>query len=195
MYHIYFNSKAHKSRILCHRFTLQEIGRVTYETGSGGRQLFYTGCVFQVRWASVKTNPLTQREGERDRSSRKIIPLAAGVTMALKTCCIYTTGVVSILVLIAGIALDLSGVFPNVIQSLVKEVSALVFSAEPFRNGAKGANSANLVRTSGRLRTVFLLSRVRDGFHAKRRDRRSERCTWGLFSQFSRLVVDLVHPN
>lgn len=48
--------------------------------------------------------------------------------MTLKTCCIYSTGVFSILVLIAGISLDLSAVFPHIIQSLVKEVSALIFS-------------------------------------------------------------------
>lgn len=49
--------------------------------------------------------------------------------MTLKTCCVYSTGVLSILVLIAGISLDLSGVFPHIIQSLVKEVSAVVFSS------------------------------------------------------------------
>lgn len=91
-------------------------------------KLFHTGCVSSVRRASVKTNPLTQRERLGGRRRSEVIPPAAGVTMTLKTCCIYSTGVIAILVLIAGISLDLSGVFPHIIQSLVKEVSALIFS-------------------------------------------------------------------
>lgn len=45
--------------------------------------------------------------------------------MTLKSCCIYTTGVISILLLIAGIALDVSHVFPRMVQSLVETVGIL----------------------------------------------------------------------
>lgn len=44
-------------------------------------------------------------------------------TMFPKTCCIYTTGVFSILILILGISLVLSNVFPHFLQSVVKKVS------------------------------------------------------------------------
>lgn len=46
-------------------------------------------------------------------------------TMLLKSCCIYTIGVFSILILISGIVLVLSDVFPHIVQSLVKKVSIL----------------------------------------------------------------------
>ncbi|KAM8743815.1 lysosome membrane protein 2c [Acanthopagrus schlegelii] len=41
--------------------------------------------------------------------------------MLLKSCCIYTIGVFSILILISGIVLVLSDVFPHIVQSLVKK--------------------------------------------------------------------------
>lgn len=46
-------------------------------------------------------------------------------TMLLKSCCIYTIGVFSILILISGIVLVLSDVFPHIVQSVVKKVSIL----------------------------------------------------------------------
>ncbi|XP_075900932.1 lysosome membrane protein 2c [Nelusetta ayraudi] len=52
--------------------------------------------------------------------------------MTLKTCCIYSTGVFSILVLIAGISFDLSSVFPHIIQALVKEQVVLRNGTEAF---------------------------------------------------------------
>uniref|UniRef100_A0A671Y1G8 Scavenger receptor class B member 2 n=1 Tax=Sparus aurata TaxID=8175 RepID=A0A671Y1G8_SPAAU len=42
-------------------------------------------------------------------------------TMLLKSCCIYTIGVFSILILISGIVLVLSDVFPHIVQSVVKK--------------------------------------------------------------------------
>lgn len=41
----------------------------------------------------------------------------------MKRCCIYTVGVVSILLLVAGISLVLSHVFPRLVHSMVKKVS------------------------------------------------------------------------
>ncbi|XP_030292259.1 lysosome membrane protein 2c isoform X2 [Sparus aurata] len=41
--------------------------------------------------------------------------------MLLKSCCIYTIGVFSILILISGIVLVLSDVFPHIVQSVVKK--------------------------------------------------------------------------
>ncbi|XP_073333802.1 lysosome membrane protein 2c [Pagrus major] len=41
--------------------------------------------------------------------------------MLLKSCCIYTIGVFSILILISGIVLVLSDVFPHIVQTVVKK--------------------------------------------------------------------------
>ncbi|XP_076020009.1 lysosome membrane protein 2c [Genypterus blacodes] len=52
--------------------------------------------------------------------------------MSLKSCCIYTTGVSSLLLLIAGIALVLSGVFTHFLQSRVKKEVVLRNGTEAF---------------------------------------------------------------
>ncbi|KAM9337966.1 lysosome membrane protein 2c [Symphorus nematophorus] len=52
--------------------------------------------------------------------------------MLLKSCCIYSTGVLSILILISGIALVLSNVFPHFVQSLVTKVVVLKNGTEAF---------------------------------------------------------------
>ncbi|XP_041815777.1 lysosome membrane protein 2c [Chelmon rostratus] len=52
--------------------------------------------------------------------------------MLLKPCCIYSTGVFSILILILGIALVLSDVFPHFVQSLVKKKVILKNGTEAF---------------------------------------------------------------
>ncbi|XP_013859290.1 lysosome membrane protein 2c [Austrofundulus limnaeus] len=52
--------------------------------------------------------------------------------MLLKSCCVYSTGVVSVLLLIIGIALVLSGVFPNLLQSVVKKEVLLKNGTEAF---------------------------------------------------------------
>merc|ERR1719354_1000245 len=40
--------------------------------------------------------------------------------MMLKACCVYSTGVLSILLLIAGIALVMAHIFPNIVHSRIK---------------------------------------------------------------------------
>ncbi|TKS84570.1 Lysosome membrane protein 2 85 kDa lysosomal membrane sialoglycoprotein [Collichthys lucidus] len=52
--------------------------------------------------------------------------------MLLKSCCIYGTGVVSILMLILGISLVLSNVFPHFVQSLVTKEIILKNGTEAF---------------------------------------------------------------
>uniref|UniRef100_A0A3Q4BZT2 Uncharacterized protein n=1 Tax=Mola mola TaxID=94237 RepID=A0A3Q4BZT2_MOLML len=52
--------------------------------------------------------------------------------MPLKTCCIYSTGVFSLLLMILGIALVLSNVFPHFLQSLVKKEVVLKNGTEAF---------------------------------------------------------------
>ncbi|XP_076613710.1 lysosome membrane protein 2c [Chaetodon auriga] len=52
--------------------------------------------------------------------------------MLLKTCCIYCTGLFSILFLISGIALVLSDVFPHFVQSLVTKKVVLKNGTEAF---------------------------------------------------------------
>lgn len=44
-------------------------------------------------------------------------------SFAMKQCCIYTFGVGAILLLLVGISLVLSGVFPRFLQSVVEKVS------------------------------------------------------------------------
>ncbi|KAM3874528.1 lysosome membrane protein 2c [Diretmus argenteus] len=52
--------------------------------------------------------------------------------MLLKSCCIYSIGVFSILVLIAGISLVLSNVFPDFVHSMVKREVVLKNGTEAF---------------------------------------------------------------
>ncbi|XP_008288226.1 lysosome membrane protein 2c [Stegastes partitus] len=52
--------------------------------------------------------------------------------MPLKTCCIYTTGVFSLLLLILGISLVLSTVFPHFLQTTVEEEIVLKNGTEAF---------------------------------------------------------------
>ncbi|XP_049908961.1 lysosome membrane protein 2c [Epinephelus moara] len=52
--------------------------------------------------------------------------------MLLKSCCIYSTGVLSILLLICGIALVLSSVFPHFLQSMVEKEVVLKNGTEAF---------------------------------------------------------------
>uniref|UniRef100_A0A668AS77 Scavenger receptor class B member 2 n=1 Tax=Myripristis murdjan TaxID=586833 RepID=A0A668AS77_9TELE len=52
--------------------------------------------------------------------------------MLLKSCCIYSIGVFSILILIAGISLVLSNVFPLLLQSMVKKEVVLKNGTEAF---------------------------------------------------------------
>uniref|UniRef100_A0A8C4HJJ3 Lysosome membrane protein 2 n=1 Tax=Dicentrarchus labrax TaxID=13489 RepID=A0A8C4HJJ3_DICLA len=52
--------------------------------------------------------------------------------MLLKSCCIYSIGVCSLLTLILGISLVLSNVFPHFIQSLVKKEVVLKNGTEAF---------------------------------------------------------------
>ncbi|XP_062268681.1 lysosome membrane protein 2c [Platichthys flesus] len=52
--------------------------------------------------------------------------------MLLKSCCIYSTGVFSMFILIAGIALVLSNVFPLFVQSMVKKQVVLENGTETF---------------------------------------------------------------
>ncbi|XP_037548250.1 lysosome membrane protein 2c [Nematolebias whitei] len=53
--------------------------------------------------------------------------------MVLKSCFVYSTGVVSILLLIVGIALVLANVFPNVLKSAVKKEVILKNGTEAFK--------------------------------------------------------------
>ncbi|KAJ0015391.1 hypothetical protein NQD34_009011 [Periophthalmus magnuspinnatus] len=50
----------------------------------------------------------------------------------LKSCCIYCTGIFSILILILGISLVLSGAFPHFLQALVKKEVILKNGTEAF---------------------------------------------------------------
>ncbi|XP_071321536.1 lysosome membrane protein 2c [Trachinotus anak] len=50
----------------------------------------------------------------------------------LKSCCIYSVGVISLLLLITGISLVLSNVFPHFLQSLVKKEVVLKNGTEAF---------------------------------------------------------------
>ncbi|XP_044031149.1 lysosome membrane protein 2c [Siniperca chuatsi] len=52
--------------------------------------------------------------------------------MLLKSCCIYSIGVFSILTLIVGISLVLSNVFPHFVQSMVKKEVVLKNGTEAF---------------------------------------------------------------
>ncbi|KAF7661796.1 hypothetical protein LDENG_00254830 [Lucifuga dentata] len=52
--------------------------------------------------------------------------------MQLKSCCIYSTGVFAVLLLVAGISLVLSGVFPHLLQSVVKKEVVLENGTEAF---------------------------------------------------------------
>uniref|UniRef100_A0A3P9KWZ4 Scavenger receptor class B, member 2c n=1 Tax=Oryzias latipes TaxID=8090 RepID=A0A3P9KWZ4_ORYLA len=52
--------------------------------------------------------------------------------MLLKTCCVYGTGVFSMLMLIVGIALVLSGVFPHLLQSFVETEVVLKNGTDAF---------------------------------------------------------------
>ncbi|XP_042365245.1 LOW QUALITY PROTEIN: lysosome membrane protein 2-like [Plectropomus leopardus] len=52
--------------------------------------------------------------------------------MLLKSCCIYSTGVLSILLLILGIALVLSNVFPHFLQSMVEKEVVLKNGTEAY---------------------------------------------------------------
>ncbi|XP_017266073.1 lysosome membrane protein 2c [Kryptolebias marmoratus] len=52
--------------------------------------------------------------------------------MLLKTCCVYGTGVLSVLLLIIGIALVLSNVFPDALRSAVKQEVVLKNGTEAF---------------------------------------------------------------
>ncbi|XP_034565846.1 lysosome membrane protein 2c [Notolabrus celidotus] len=53
--------------------------------------------------------------------------------MPLKSCCIYSTGVFSILFLILGISLVLSNVFPHFLQSVVEKEIVLKNGSEAFK--------------------------------------------------------------
>ncbi|XP_071769611.1 lysosome membrane protein 2c [Centroberyx gerrardi] len=52
--------------------------------------------------------------------------------MLLKSCCIYSIGIFSILILIAGISLVLSNVFPHFLHSMVKKEMVLKNGTEAF---------------------------------------------------------------
>lgn len=52
--------------------------------------------------------------------------------MLLKACCIYSTGILSILILILGISLVLSNVFPHFLEALVKKEIVLKNGTEAF---------------------------------------------------------------
>lgn len=52
--------------------------------------------------------------------------------MVLKSCCIYSTGIFSILILILGISLVLSNVFPHFLQALVKKEIILKNGTDAF---------------------------------------------------------------
>ncbi|XP_053196304.1 lysosome membrane protein 2c [Scomber japonicus] len=52
--------------------------------------------------------------------------------MPLKTCCIYSTGVFSLLLLIVGISLILSNVFPHFLQAIVKKEIVLKNGTDAF---------------------------------------------------------------
>ncbi|XP_030623082.1 lysosome membrane protein 2c isoform X2 [Chanos chanos] len=52
--------------------------------------------------------------------------------MVTKSCCIYSTGVLSILILIAGIALVLSQVFPNILYNRIKQEIVLKNGTDAF---------------------------------------------------------------
>uniref|UniRef100_A0A8C6UFM3 Scavenger receptor class B, member 2c n=1 Tax=Neogobius melanostomus TaxID=47308 RepID=A0A8C6UFM3_9GOBI len=52
--------------------------------------------------------------------------------MLRKSCCIYSTGILSILILILGISLVLSNVFPHFLQALVKKEVTLKNGTEAF---------------------------------------------------------------
>ncbi|XP_020485537.2 lysosome membrane protein 2c [Labrus bergylta] len=53
--------------------------------------------------------------------------------MTLKSCCIYSIGVFSILILILGISLNLSNVFPHFLQSVVKKEIVLKNGTDAFK--------------------------------------------------------------
>ncbi|XP_060916733.1 lysosome membrane protein 2c [Labrus mixtus] len=53
--------------------------------------------------------------------------------MTLKSCCIYSIGVFSILILILGISLNLSYVFPHFLQSVVKKEIVLKNGTDAFK--------------------------------------------------------------
>ncbi|CAL8321381.1 unnamed protein product [Lota lota] len=50
----------------------------------------------------------------------------------LKSCCVYSVGLFSVLILIAGISLDLSNVFPNLLNSIVKKEVVLKNGTDSF---------------------------------------------------------------
>lgn len=96
----------------------------SYESGSGdGGTISFRMCDFGP--SSKLPERQNKNTAHTSRSEAAPRPLLSGVTMTLKLCCIYTTGVFSILFLIAGIALDVSHVFPHIFQSLVETVSIL----------------------------------------------------------------------
>ncbi|CAI5666739.1 unnamed protein product [Oreochromis niloticus] len=52
--------------------------------------------------------------------------------MVLKSCCVYSVGVVSVLMLILGISLVLTSVFPHLVQSMVKKQVVLKNGTDAF---------------------------------------------------------------
>uniref|UniRef100_A0A3B4FYA8 Lysosome membrane protein 2-like n=1 Tax=Pundamilia nyererei TaxID=303518 RepID=A0A3B4FYA8_9CICH len=52
--------------------------------------------------------------------------------MVLKSCCVYSVGVVSVLMLILGISLVLTSVFPHLVQSMVKKQVVLKNDTDAF---------------------------------------------------------------
>ncbi|XP_026029791.1 lysosome membrane protein 2c [Astatotilapia calliptera] len=52
--------------------------------------------------------------------------------MVLKSCCVYSVGVVSVLMLILGISLVLTSVFPHLVQSMVKKQVILKNDTDAF---------------------------------------------------------------
>lgn len=71
-------------------------------------------CVIGRVPVSSKQNGAEGEVGDRNGS-------VCSVTM--KRCCTYTLGVVAILLLVAGISLVLSKVFPRFVHSMVEKVS------------------------------------------------------------------------
>jgi len=53
-------------------------------------------------------------------------PSRTELTMRLRACCVYSTGLICILLLIAGIAMVLSEVFQKLLNNRIKEVSVRV---------------------------------------------------------------------
>lgn len=65
--------------------------------------------------------PVSSKQSGAEREASVRNGSVCSVTM--KRCCSYTLGVVSILLLVAGISLVLSNVFPRFVHSMVEKVS------------------------------------------------------------------------